>query len=218
MNISEFPLVLLIAGAIMVGLYLSNLMYDYKVPQYISRKIGHGVGGMGLLLLVYFFQEPWWPLVLTGGFTLLLGGARLIRPNTFRGVGGTGRSHALAEVWFPLASTISILVGWVWLNNPKLAIVPCLYMAWGDMVTGLIRSKVYGREVKGNWGSLGMLITCLLVGALFTPYWVAVVGAVVATLAEKYSGLSRTWVDDNWTIIVSSLLMMSLLLEVVKNG
>ena len=211
MSLSELPFVILVAGAIAVGLYLSNLMYDYKVPQYISRKIGHGVGGMGLLLLVFFFQEPWWPLILAGGFTLLLGGARILKPSTFRGVGGTGRSHALAEVWFPLASTVSIAVGWVWLNNPMLAIVPTLYMAWGDMVTGLIRSRVYGREVKGNWGSVGMLVSCLLIGYLFQPYWIAAVGAVVATLVEKYSGLSRTWVDDNYTIIVSSLLVMGTL-------
>lgn len=211
MNVSELPLVILIAGATLVGLYLSNLMYDYQVPQYISRKIGHGVGGMGYLLCALLFSTPWWPIILSATFTLLLGGARLIRPSTFRGVGGSGRSHALAEVWFPLAGTISLIVGWAWLGNPWLATVPILYMAWGDCITGLIRSKVYGREIKGNWGSVGMLITCLLIGALFTPYWIAACGAAVATVTEKYSGLSRTWIDDNYTIIVSSLLVMGLL-------
>lgn len=212
MLLSELPLVVFIAGIVLVGLYISNVLYDLKVPQYLSRKISHGAGGMGLLLLVYFFQEPWWPLILAGGFTLLLGGARLVKPDTFRGAGGTGRAHALAEVWFPLASTLSIAVGWVWLRNPPLAIVPCLYMAFGDAVTGLIRSRVYGREVKGNWGSVGMLLTCLLVGVLFTPYWIAAVGAVVATAVEKYTPMSRGFWDDNWTTIVSSLIVMGALL------
>jgi len=216
MNISELPFVILIAGATIVGLYLSNLMYDYQVPQYISRKIGHGVGGMGYLLSVLLFSTPWWPIFLSGGFALLLGGARFIRPSTFRGVGGAGRTHALAEVWFPLAGTLSLVVGWAWLGNPWLAVVPILFMAWGDMLTGLIRSRVYGREVKGNWGSLGMIVACLLIGALFTPYWIAAVGAVVATAVEKHTGLSRTWVDDNYTIIVSSLIVMGVLWRFLK--
>lgn len=211
MSITELPLAVIIMGIVLVGLYLSNLFYDYKVPQYISRKVGHFFGGVGLLLFVYFFQEPWWPLILSGGFTLLLGGARILRPSTFRGVGGTGRSHALAEIWFPLASTVSIVVGWMWLKNPFLGVVPALYMAWGDCITGLIRARIYGKEVKGIYGSGGMIIACLLIAYLFQPYWMAAVGAVVATLAEKCTPISRGMLDDNWTIIISSLTVMSLL-------
>lgn len=211
MGISDIFSATLIACMVLVGLYLSNMAYDHGIPQYVSRKIGHFFGGVGYLLCVLFFSTPWWPLVTSIGFTLLLVGARFIRPSTFRGVGGSGRPHALAELWFPGAGTLALVVGWAWLGNPWLAIVPILYMAWGDCVTGLIRVKVYGKEVKGNWGSVGMLLTCLLVAVLFTPYWIAAVGAVVATLAEKYSGLSRMWIDDNWTIIVTSLLIMGVL-------
>ena len=212
MLLSELPLLVLIAGIVLVGLYLSNVVYDYGTPQYLSRKLGHGVGGVGYLLCVLLFSTCWYPLILSGGFTLLLGGARVIKPNVFRGVGGSSRAHALAEIWFPLAGTLSLAIGWAWLGNSWLAVVPILYMAWGDMVTGLIRARVYGKEVKGNWGSLGMLITCLLVAALFTPYWIAVVGAVVATLAEKYTPMSKGFWDDNHTIIISSLLVMVLLM------
>lgn len=208
MVLSELPLFALIAGAVLVGLYLSNILFDYGVPQYISRKVGHGVGGVAYLLSALMFPHPWYPLILSGGFTLLLGVARLLRPSTFRGVGGSSRKHALAEIWFPLAGTLALAVGWAWLGSPWLAVVPILFMAWGDMLTGLIRAKVYGKEVKGNWGSVGMLITCLLVAYLFHPYWMAAIGALVATATEKYSGLSKTWVDDNYTIIVSSLLTM----------
>ena len=211
MVISELPLLILITGIVLVGLYLSNVVYDYGTPQYLSRKIGHGVGGVGYLLSVLLFSTYWYPLILSGGFTLLLGGARLLRPSTFRGVGGSSRKHALAEIWFPLGGTVALLVGWVWLGNPYLALVPILFMSWGDCITGLIRTKVYGKEVKGNWGSLGMLITCLLIGVLFTPYWVAAVGAVVATAAERYTPISKGFWDDNWSIIVSSLLVMGVL-------
>lgn len=211
MSLTEIPYVLLIAGAVLVGLYLANYFYDKGVEQYISRKVSHGAGGVGLLLSALLFSSPWWPIILAGGFTLLLGGARLIRPQTFRGTGGSGRQHALAEVWFPLSATISLVIGWAWLGNPFLGVVPTLYMAWGDMLTGIVRSKFYGREVKGNLGSVAMIIVCLVVAYFFKPYYIGAVGAVVATLVERFTPLSRGWIDDNWTIVIISLAVMSLL-------
>lgn len=209
--ISEIPYVIMIMGAVLVGLYLANYFYDKGVEQYVSRKVGHGVGGMGYLLLALLFREPWWPLIISGAFALLLALSRIIKPDAFRGVGGTGRKHALAEIHFPIAGTVSLAVGWAWLGNPWLAVVPCLFMAWGDLVTGLIRSRFYGKEVKGDLGSVGMIVVCLLVGYFFHPYWIAVLGAVVATLAERFTPLSHGWIDDNWTIIASSLLVMGVL-------
>jgi len=209
--IAEIPFVILILGAVLTGLYLANYFYDRGIEQYISRKVGHGVGGMGFLLCVFLFSSVWWPIILAGGFTLLLGGARVMKPQAFRGVGGTGRQHALAEVFFPIAGTISLGVGWGWLGNPWLGVVPILFMAWGDMLTGIVRSRVYGREVKGNLGSVAMIVVCLVVAYFFEPYWIGAIGAVVATLVERFTPLSRGWIDDNWTIVLASLLVMSIL-------
>ncbi|GAH78326.1 unnamed protein product, partial [marine sediment metagenome] len=80
----------------------------------------------------------------------------------------------------------------------------------GDAVTGLIRSKVYGKEVKGNWGSLGMLITCLVLAYFIQPYWIGVLGTVTAVLAEKYTK-TRHFIDDNLSIPLSSAFVMALL-------
>ena len=207
--LAEAPFAILISGAVLVGLYLANYFYDKGVEQYISRKVGHGVGGMGFVLCVFLFSSPWWPIIIAGCFCLLLGGARLIKPQAFRGVGGTGRRHALAEVYFPVAGVISLAIGWVWLGNPWLAVVPILFMAWGDMLTGLVRSRLYGREVKGNLGSVAMVIVCLLVAYFFKPYWIGAIGAVVATLAERFTPLSKGLWDDNWTIVLASLAVMT---------
>lgn len=209
---NEIPYALLVGFIAFLGLYLSNIFLDYGAPQYISRKCGHFFGGVSYLLSAFLFSSPWWPIAISFVFVVILGGARLLRPATFRGVGGSARQSAYAEVYFPLMGTIALGVGWAWLGNPWLAIVPILYMSWGDMVTGLIRSAVYHKEIKGNWGSLGMLLVCLIVACLFTPYWVAAVGAVVATLTERFTPLSRWWIDDNFTIIALSLLAMSLLI------
>jgi len=211
MMLLGLPLVALIAGLVLVGLYISNVCYDYGTPQYISRKIGHGVGGVGYLLCALMFSSPWYPLIISGGFTLLLGGARLLRPSTFRGVGGSSRRHALAEIWYPLAGTVSLIAGWAWLGSPWLGVLPALYLGFGDAVTGLTRSWHCKKEKKGWCGTFSMLVVCLLVSQFLQPYWIGFIMAVTATLAERLTPMSRGWMDDNWTLVISSALVGSIL-------
>lgn len=208
--LSELPYVLLICGGVLTSLYLANLFYDYKIPQYISRKAGHLGGAVGFLLCPFLFTSFWWPFILTLGFTALLLYARLFRPDTFRGVGGSGRPGALAEIHFPATGIVLIGVLWGIFNHPWLAIIPLTFMGAGDAITGLIRSKVYGREVKGAWGSLGMLVTCLVLAYFVQPYWIGACGALAATIAERYTRTSH-FIDDNLTIPLFSGLVMGIL-------
>ena len=56
-----------------------------------------------------------------------------------------------------------------------------------------------------------MIVVCLtLAWAFFEPFWVGAVGAFVATVAEKLT-VSGKYFDDNYTIISSSLVVMSVL-------
>lgn len=75
-------------------------------------------------------------------------------------------------------------------------------------MTGLIRYRVYGRAVKGIWGSAGMLVVCLTISlALIRPFWAGAVGSVIATAAEWSFGDVGIfkWGDDNWAIPLVSL-------------
>jgi len=206
--IDDLPLVVLVSCEVLVGLWLSNIVYDKGVPHYISRKIGHAAGGVGFLILLSV-NWPWWPIILASGFTLLLSGARLFRPATFRGVGGTGRSEqVMAEVWFPLVAIPVFAIGWLWLKQPAVAVTCLLFMAWGDGVTGLVRSQIYKRPVKGLWGSLAMLIVCMVIAWVFIkPFWIGAVASVVAVATEWFFGDCGVvkWADDNWAIPLTSL-------------
>ncbi len=208
--LAETPFAILIAGAALLGLYLANLFYDYGMPQYISRKLGHLGGCVGFLLCPLLFNSFWWPLILTTGFTILLLYARLFKPETFRGVGGSGRPQALAEIHFPATGIVLIGICWGLLDKPWLAIVPLTFMGAGDAITGLIRSKVYGREVKGVIGSIGMLVVCLTLAYFIEPYWMGVAGALTAVLAEKYTKTTK-YIDDNLTIPLASAAVMGIL-------
>jgi len=207
--VHELPYVALILLGVLTSLYLANLFYDYKVPQYISRKIGHLGGCLGFLLMPFLFHNFWWPFILTAGFTILLLYARVFRPGLFRGVGGSGRLDALAEIHFPATGAVLIGVLWGIYHEPWLAIVPLTFMGGGDAITGLIRSRVYGREVKGLWGSVGMVVTCLLLAYFIQPYWIGAVGAITAVLAERFTKTTR-YIDDNFSIPLASALVMAL--------
>lgn len=211
MFIKEAPYALLVSGAALIGLYMSNYFYDKGCEQYVSRKAAHGVAGMGFLLCALLFSSVWWPLIMTLGFVVMLVAARVVRPSTFRGVGGSARQQAFAEVFLPGSAAVAIVVGWLWLGNRWLALVPILYVCFGDMVTGLVRSRLYKREMKGDWGSLAMLLVCLLVAYFYSPYWIAAAGAMAATLAERFTPPSHGWWDDNWSIVFAGLLVMAVL-------
>jgi len=208
--VAEIPFVILITGATLLGLYLANLFYDYNIPQYLSRKLGHLGGCVGFLLCPLLFSNFWWPFILTTGFTILLLYARMFRPDTFRGVGGSGRLEALAEIHFPATGIVLIGVLWGIMNEPWLAIVPLTFMGAGDSITAFVRMRFYGREVKGNLGSVGMFLTCLLLAYFIHPYFIGAIGAVVATLAERFTKTTK-YIDDNFSIPLASGLVMGVL-------
>ena len=213
--VSEIPFAILIAGAAILGLYLANLFYDTKViPHHVSRKLGHLGGCVGFLLCPFLFSSFWWPLILTTAFTILLLCARWRKPTLFRGVGGSGRLQALAEVHYPATGIIIIAIGWGVMGEPWLAIVPLAFMGGGDAITGLIRNRVYSREVKGNWGSLGMLLVCLTLAYFLKPYWLGAAGAITAVLFEKFTP-TRHYLDDNLTVPLASFAVMAALYYLV---
>ena len=201
------PGLLGIFAIVMSGFIVSTVMFDRGVPNYLSRKVMHIFGGLAYLLGV-LTQEAQMAVVLSVWTTSLLIAVRIYYPRLLRGVGGSARPHAIAELTYPVAGTISLAIGWWWLGDKWLAFVPIGFMAFGDSITGIVRSAIYKREVKGIWGSVAMLIVCLGVAALYPIYWIGAVGAVVATVAEKLSPVARGAFDDNWILVAASLGIM----------
>jgi dolichol kinase len=199
----------LVTGVVLTGLWIANVLFDLKVPQYVSRKVGHAAGGVAFALSALLFSSAWWPIALAATFSIVLWMARRLRPDTFRGVGGSGRNpNVMAEVWFAFISVPVFAVGWLWLHLPLIAMSCLLFMAWGDCLTGLVRSQVYGRAIKGLWGSLAMLVVCLVIAwAFIRPLWIGVLGATIATVTEyAFGDVGQVkWADDNWAVPVISL-------------
>jgi phytol kinase len=207
--VHQFPLAILSVAVALTGLWISNILYDRGVPNYVSRKIGHLAGGIAFLI-AFFFSGPGWPIIIATGFGILLLIARLAKPGIIRGVGGTGRSNkVIAELWFPWVAVPVFAISWLWLGKPAISVACLLFMAWGDGITGFVRSIVYRKAVKGWWGSLAMLCVCLIISAFFIrPFWIGVLACVVAVVTEQSFGEYGIfkWGDDNWAIPVISMI------------
>ena len=205
--LAELPYVLLIAGAVLLGLWWSNFFFDHGIKNWQSRKVGHFFGGVAFLLCSLLFSSFLWPVILAASFSLLLGLARVVKPIAFRGVGGSGRgTKALSEVWFPLVSIPILTIGWGYFQKPLESVACLLMMAWGDCLTGWVRGLKYNKPTKGIEGSVAMFLACSVIAwAFISPVWLGVIIAVIATVAEYVSGdVSPVkwlrWTDDNWTI------------------
>ncbi len=206
--VTELQMIIIVGSPAMAGLWVSNILYDHRVPHYLSRKAGHAAAGFTFLAGVFLLSSALWAIILAALFGTLLLGARLLHPSTFRGVGGSGRSSAFSEIWFAWIVVPVAGIGWLWLDQPLVVLSSLLYMAWGDCVTGIVRAYRYRQPVKGLWGSIAMAIVCLGIScALLRPAWVGIPGTLVATAAEWAFGDVGIfkWGDDNWAVPLFSM-------------
>jgi phytol kinase len=215
----QIPLAILSVAVVLIGLWISNVLYDRGIPNYVSRKFGHLAGGIAFLI-AFFFSGPGWPISIATGFGILLLIARLVKPEIIRGVGGTGRSNkVIAELWFPWVAVPVFAICWLWLDKPAVAVSCLLFMAWGDGITGFVRSIVYRKAVKGWWGSLAMFCVCLIISAFFIrPFWIGVTASAAAVVTEQSFGEYGffKWGDDNWAIPVISMITILGLMAINK--
>jgi dolichol kinase len=98
-----------------------------------------------------------------------------------------------------------VLLAWFWNYNIWIGILSCLFMAWGDGVTGVVRYAVYKRRTKGAWGNIAMLILCGGLGYFLLGY-VGLIGGAFSSVLEKFEK-----VDDNISVPLGSAVVMTAL-------
>ena len=162
----------------------------------VSFWLALAMAGVALLAsLVLEAARRWWPWV-----------NRLLWrwvPSVFR---EWEERRALGSTWFSLGMLVTLL-----LCGQDAGGTALLYLAWGDPAAEIVgRRWGQPRQRKTLAGSLGCLVACLLAGAVgiylggLSP-WAVLVGAVVATLVERWSPPP----DDNlWMPILSGLAIL----------
>ncbi|MBK1701502.1 hypothetical protein [Thiococcus pfennigii] len=203
---------------VLAVLLLTKLPYDWMVARgmepiravYYNRKIVHMLaGGVGSLMVPLVFTDLWYPLIAGVLLSLVTYGAHASGLRMFWFQTPENRN----DVKFALSWLASVSLLWWLLGNPWLAILPGLFMAFGDGVTGIVRNAVIRKRSKSPIGNLFMLIVCApmgwIVGGLADPAipeW-GLIAAIIATVVERYEfGV----IDDN--ILITAAASATLLL------
>ncbi|MBV5308270.1 hypothetical protein [Chromatium okenii] len=224
MNIS--PQLLWAAGLsvyVLAVLFLTRLPYQMMVTRgmepiravYYVRKMVHMLaGGMGSIMVPLVFIDPWYPLVSGLLLTLLLYFAHVSGLRFYWFQTDDNRN----DVKFALMWSSSISLLWWVLGDPWLAILPSLYMAFGDGITGIVRNAVIRKRSKNPIGNVFMLLLCAPLGWYIgaqadpsIPVW-GLLSAIVATMIERYEFGP---IDDNIliTVAASSVLLLGSVLS-----
>jgi phytol kinase len=118
----------------------------------MARKTIHLLSaGLSLILCRFLFSDLFFSFLLTGLMILFT-----IVGNTKNFLGWFQERKNYADVYFTV--TCMLLLTLFWNYKVWIGILSCLFMAWGDGVTGLVRYVVYKGRTKGTWGNIVMFI------------------------------------------------------------
>ena len=203
---------------VLAVLFVTRLPYQAMVDRgmepiracYYTRKIVHMLaGGVGSFMVPLVFTNPWLPLI-TGLLLTLF--TNLTHATGFR-LYWFQTDENRNDVKFALMWSCSVSLLWWLLGDPWLAILPALYMAFGDGVTGIVRNAFIRRRSKSPIGNVFMLLVCAPMGWIIgghaspaIPDW-GLLSAVVATVIERYEFGP---IDDNILITVAATLVLLL--------
>ncbi len=201
-----------------MGLYVMFVLFATKIPfdimvargieeiraVYYNRKIVHMMaGGVGSLCVPILFDDYWYPLICGILLTVFTYAAHVSGTRMF----WFQTEQNLNDVKFALMWWVSITLIWALVGDPWLAIVPSLFMAFGDGVTGVVRNAVIKKRSKSPIGNVFMFVVSAPMGWVVAgmgdpsiPVW-GLIAASVATFVERYEFGP---IDDNILITISA--------------
>ena len=207
---------------VMVILFATKIPYDMMISRgvediravYYNRKIVHMMaGGVGSLCVPVLFVDYWYPLVCGILMTIFTYAAHASGTRMFWFQTDQNQN----DVKFTLMWWTSITMIWVLVGDPWLAIVPSLFMAFGDGVTGVVRNAVIKKRSKNPIGNVFMFIVSAPLGYIVAgmgdpsiPVW-GLISAAIATFVERYEFGP---IDDNILITVFATAVLMLGVEV----
>jgi len=196
-----------------VVLYLTKYLYKIgrnkglksKDAVYYNRKFVHIFAGGVVALFVPLYSSPYYPLI--AGF--LLASVTYFSHEKGDKLYWFQNKKDINDVTFCLMWGISIFVLWVLFDNPWLAILPALFMAFGDGITGIIRNAFLGERSKHYIGNVFMAITCIPLGYLIGSFaGLAIGGMFAGAIASVIEHYEFGPIDDNILITISSSIIL----------
>ncbi len=169
--------------------------------RYYVRKLIHMfAGGIVAVLVPHLYTSPLFPLLASIALAVLLVLARRYRP--FYWFQTPTNAY---EVNFVLAWGLSIFILWHIFPDPFVAVLPAIFISYGDAVTGIVRNAIFGYRTKHWYGNVAMAIVCIPVGFLYAGFY-GLLAAIVATIVEK---VEIGPLDDNILIALTSTVILA---------
>ena len=168
-----------------------------KSAVYFARKVIHFLaGGLVAVLVPYLFKSPVIPFTLATILTIIV----YIPHRTGKLMYWFQVEDNIAEVYFTIMWGVLVIVGWIF--DAWLGIIPILFMAWGDGITGIVRNIKYSHRTKAWEGNIAMLILCIPIGYIVYQ-WFGVLAAIVSSIVEHYE-----FIDDNISVPLVSFIIL----------
>ena len=222
---NQIALTVLFLFAISFLLVFNEMVYRrLSLKGEITRKFAHFTATLSTITFPYLFDSHWYVLVLAVVFFILL---FISRNRTYlKSIHDIDR-ESLGSYLLPVAIYLTFLVSEL-LDNQFLFILPILVLAISDPVAGILginfqqhnhKIKLFNWKLNKTWlGSFSFFVSCLIISIIalyfnqhsFTlkSFWLAVVVAIVSTLAEMLSWRGT----DNLVIPMSVLLVLVIML------
>lgn len=176
--------------------------FEHNVSVYYNRKIIHiFAGGLIAVLVPFFYQTPLLPLI----FALLLTVYTYLPHKTGNLMWWFQTEDNICECTFAFMWGAILTLGWiVSRGNFWFGVLPILFMAVGDAVTGVVRNALYKRRTKSWWGNLAMALFSIPAGAIILGIAGVLAGAIVSVVEHFEFGP----IDDNITVPSISFLIL----------
>ncbi len=206
-----FAVVMLIYAVAVVR--ATKFVYDFmrsrgmkhNVAVYYNRKLIHVfAGGVVALLVPFLFTSPIIPFIIA----MIMAIFTYIPHRKGELMDWFQVEDNMFEVNFCLMWGISMLLAWFILGSPIYALIPILFMAFGDAATGVVRNSMFKKRTKSWWGNIAMFAVCAPIGVLLlNSLW----GVPIAALASFVEHYEFNPIDDNVLISASSFIAVLLL-------
>lgn len=202
--LADLPVfVVLSVWNLFVLLVLSKQVYQFALKKgrsinssmYFSRKAIHFLaGGLTAMLLPFVAHEPIVPAATAFGLAIIT----YVPHKLNRRMYWFQDPENLYEVDFTLSWGLIVLFTWYIDRSFWLGVVPVLFMAYGDGITGVIRNLKYNKRTKAWEGTAGMLVLCIIIGAKMG--FAGIFAGIVCSFVERVENI-----DDNITVPISGL-------------
>jgi dolichol kinase len=194
----------LVVGLTGLSLFGASALRACGLPPPLTRWVAAVVGGLAYLVAIRWL-DVWSAVALSALALGLIALLRARRATLLSGLRWSSQQQSRAELGYPAAATIALVVGWAVRGDPWLAALAIAFMAWGDASAGLVRGLNERSRPHAVAASAAMAAVSLGAAWLLYPSVAGAAAAVVATAAEAFWPLTRSRLSDSWPVVAAAL-------------